>query len=461
MKRKLKCRLWQFYEYDAVAEDLAAMAAKGWELEKVGYLGWHFCRTEPKQKTFAVTYFDRASDFDPAPGEAQLTYMDFCRRAGWEPVAQWAQMQIFSTDRPDPVPLETEEAVRLENIHRAMQKSYLPGMWCVLALSAVQVLLQCRILSQGLFDWLLGIQPLMFLLWITMALCTGWKLWQYRRWYRGSQSSVAEGGGCLPGRSPGGRAAERVLLTVDFAVLALLLAMALRNETVRFGLLAGAGILAAIDVPVLGVKALLKRKGVAASVNRTVTLLLALALPVAVMAAGAIMLPVISGTPDTQYVSDRGRSYLVSQDEIPLRVGDLPGKEPGKSFSYENRQEGLFFQRTYCSEDHVPEDGAASELSYELLDVSVPCFFSYCLRDRLDLTKFNETLAEEDGDGPYAQFLPSDPAPWQADAAYRRETAGVPDNVYVIVWGRRIVTIRTTWTLTEAQMAAAAEKLST
>ena len=118
---------FQLYDYRGVEDHLSAMAAKGWRLEKAGNTFWKYRRAEPAQVRYAVTYSDSASQFNPEPTEDQLSLAELCAAAGWEKVCDWFQMQIFSTEDPAAVPLETDEALRLEGIHRSMKKNFLPG----------------------------------------------------------------------------------------------------------------------------------------------------------------------------------------------------------------------------------------------------------------------------------------------------------------------------------------------
>ena len=102
---------FQLYDYRGVEEHLSAMAAKGWRLEKASGSLWKYRRAEPASLRYAVTYNAGASRFEPGPTEGEQSLED-----------------------PAAVPLETDEALRLENIHRCMRKSFLPGNIAVLLL---------------------------------------------------------------------------------------------------------------------------------------------------------------------------------------------------------------------------------------------------------------------------------------------------------------------------------------
>ena len=185
------------YDYKHVEEHLSAMAAKGWRLESIGARLWKYRRAEPGKVRYAVTYIQDASQFNPGPTERQQTLKELCAAAGWEKVCDWFQMQIYCSEAEDPVPLETEESVRLETVHRSMKRNYLPSNTVFLILSlAVSVWFVCtlaadplRILENSAY---LFIGPLLFLLSAILSITLG----LYWRWYRRSSRSVAQGGPC-------------------------------------------------------------------------------------------------------------------------------------------------------------------------------------------------------------------------------------------------------------------------
>ena len=120
MRNRKRC--WNhlnLYDYQGIERHLSAMAAKGWRLEKAGPQLWTYRRAEPASVHYAVTYIPDSSQFNPGPTERQQTLEELCAAAGWEKVADWFQMQIYCSEAENPIPLETEESVRLEAVHRS------------------------------------------------------------------------------------------------------------------------------------------------------------------------------------------------------------------------------------------------------------------------------------------------------------------------------------------------------
>ena len=106
---------------------LEEKAREGWLLDKIGGgLGWRFRRElPPKEVTYSVVCFPQADLLDPEPGEEQLMFRDFCEHAGWKLAGTMGELHVFYSQEKDPVPIETEPAIELENIHRTMGKNSL------------------------------------------------------------------------------------------------------------------------------------------------------------------------------------------------------------------------------------------------------------------------------------------------------------------------------------------------
>ena len=85
---------FQLYDYRGVEEQLSAMAARGWRLEKAGSALWKYRRAEPANLRYAVTYSGTASRFEPGPTEGEQSLEELCAAAGWTKVSDCSKMQI-------------------------------------------------------------------------------------------------------------------------------------------------------------------------------------------------------------------------------------------------------------------------------------------------------------------------------------------------------------------------------
>ena len=56
-----------FFDHTGISTHLEKMAARGWMLEKITNMGWIYHRIEPENIHFAVSYYPKASEFNPEP----------------------------------------------------------------------------------------------------------------------------------------------------------------------------------------------------------------------------------------------------------------------------------------------------------------------------------------------------------------------------------------------------------
>ena len=201
MKGRKTHRLETFLPWDTAStiRHLEKMARRGWQLEKAGSYFWTYRQAEPAALHYAVTYFPE-TQFQGAfgePAEDQAAYCDYCAAAGWELVCCYGPQQIFVSDRPDPVPIETDEREKLTAIHRSVKKTLLVPLAVLLPL-----LLILGWPAWGLFSSLSMGGRSLRLAWtmlpFLLALCYAWVAADYLVWYFRSRRSVDQGGACLP-----------------------------------------------------------------------------------------------------------------------------------------------------------------------------------------------------------------------------------------------------------------------
>lgn len=198
MKRsdtKYQLSLFPMFDYRDVEQSLTEMAAKGWRIQRAGGLFWKYKRAEPSNSKFCVVYSGGISDYKPAPVETQQLLEELCREGGWEKEIQWKQMQIFSADE-ETAPLETDEAVRIDSVCRAINKAYLPS-WIV-GLAAM-LTAACFNGMRCFADSPYGDEGALwaFLMTLYAAFIFGFQILGYLFWVKFSKRSILEGGTCV------------------------------------------------------------------------------------------------------------------------------------------------------------------------------------------------------------------------------------------------------------------------
>lgn len=132
---KKRLEVFSFYDHAGISKHLEKMAEKGWMIEQMSNFGWVYHRIEPKTVKFAVSYYPKASEFDPEPTDEQKTFHEFCAHTGWKLACTSAQLQIFYNEQENPTPIETEPMLEIESIHASAKKSFIPSYLLLLLVS--------------------------------------------------------------------------------------------------------------------------------------------------------------------------------------------------------------------------------------------------------------------------------------------------------------------------------------
>lgn len=448
-----------FYDRSGICKLLESQAEKGWLLDKVTNYAWRLRRMEPRKVHYAVTYFPKASAYDPHPLEQQQDLIDFCAHSGWILAGTTAQMQVFYNLSENPVPIETDPMIELENIHRSAKKNYLPAYFMLLALAVIQIGLQISqfivsplsYLSQdtALFNWLCQS--------ILLLMCST-ELFGYFSWYRKAKAA-AENGEFV--ETKGYRRFQLFLLAVIIIALVwLLCSMRPRMATVMGIILV---MLFAVIFGVMGIQAFMKRKGVPTGTNRTVTLVLTIMLSVAVTGlifpvTGAVMdLPVWEENREVRQFEWNGHYFDIYSDPIPLRVEDLADVScPDYSCrAWEQGsillQKGEYDQMVWASSEYP-------EMSYTVYTTMIPAVYDLVVREATAPEDYPIGVYEN-GELFFDTYIPQEAGPWGAKIVYRRYAGGESYNHYVLCYENSVVIFRPDWELTEEQMAIVGQKL--
>lgn len=456
---KRRFELFSFYDRTGIQAHLERMAAKGWMLENMDNYGWLYRRMEPKKLHFAVTYFPRASAFDPGLAEGQDIFQDYCAQAGWRPAAKWAQMQVYYNEAEAPVPIETDAATQVETVHRAMKRNFLPGQAVLLLLALIQL---------GTFLRRLGREPVSVLssytsldaglCWVLVALLCLTDLVTYFLWYRRAKAAAEQGRFAETHSHRNLQAASLVLV-----VLGLLISLGSLTDS-RQRLFIGVGSLVMVTLLMFlvnAVKVLLKRRNVSAGVNRAVTLVSCFVLAFALIGGLAYaVLHIDLDHLDGETYTYQGFTYDKNPIGLPLTLEDLTG-ETYEHVSRERSASRTVFLSHSTYWEMVQTGSAHPSLSYEITDIRQPWLRDAVVRNYLENTglsfRVHGTISVEFR----WDWLPQEaPERWGADAVYRKcwDDGAVRDE-YLLFYGDRLVELTLEEEPTPAQMAVIGEKL--
>lgn len=441
------------FDLQGTAEHLSAMAARGWRLESIGRFFWKYRRADPARVHYAVTC-------PPAAGENgdlgdRLFFQELCAAAGWEKAADWEQMQVYANRAPDPTPLETDEAIRLESVHQSMRRTYLKtcrdNLVCDLLLL---VLWLSNLWARPHTSLLSGVVLSVPLLCLLMVLVNLFSIAGYFSWYRRSLRSVEEGGALAA--VPRSYRIINLLPTVILVLICLVpLPLEFLTRNTQSGLYLAVNAIAAVLSASLawGTNRILKKRGCdgytrAAAVILGLLALLALSSGV-VEGLNLSERIRLSGQETPSYTWD-GQEWDLEPRPLPLTLEDLTG-ENWPHVRRTVRAEGRtpFASETSYIEAAAREDGARAGLHYVLTDVP---------NDRL-----RRAVLDDIREGPsYLEYRPEDPGPWGAETAWRlKYPDGRTTGEWLIQWPGRVAALRVEgWDLTPEQKTLISARLA-
>ncbi|MBQ8144401.1 MAG: DUF2812 domain-containing protein [Butyricicoccus sp.] len=454
--KKFRLENYQFYDFTAIEQHLAKMAARGWRLEKIGRMGWHYRRAPAKKLTYAVDYFEKGSDFHAALPESQQTFLDYCEASGWQLVGTWAQMMILVSEEEHPVPIETEPATRLRAIERSMWKNYLPGSIIMLVLAVVQLGMMLTSFFRSPIDAWSGMTIYSMASWLLLGFLFGARIVNYFGWVRRARCAV-ENGEDLP------RSNARWISISDcigLVLISILLFLQTMGRDSRIGL----SVLVMFAAFLINIfltdrlREFMKRKGVSTMVNRIVSIAFC-GVFTAVCMSGTAWYFITQDSPADlaletyTYEVHEGltRTVTLERDPMPLKLEDF-STVTSAAVSYESRVNRTPFL-TYSNYWQLCYDDW-NHFDYQVLDVHLDLLYDVCLNEWID--DLNEDVVF------HRYWKEVDPTAWNAQRVYRTYWVDTESfgNEWLICWEDRIVRIDFEDALTDAQIAAAADRLA-
>lgn len=442
---KRRMELVSFYDHTGIERHLTRMARKGWKVEKINNYFWTYRRIEPQELQVAVTYFPKASDFDPFPSGEQQTLIDYCEETGWELACTWFQMQVFYSERENPTPIHTEPELEVRIIHQACKANYLRGLWFLLMLGLIgSAFYASALISDTLRmlaspgDFLVGMCGLI------LFLIGGVELVAYYTWRHRAKRAAQQG---LFLDTPSTKKFQIAMMVLLVAALAwwgvnLVLAGNPLMAWVVLFVTAGYGVLIALT---MGVKSLLKEVGVSTGANRGLTIL-ACAVFAFVIMGGAVKFGVYlaTGAEDPEDLS----LYV----ETPLYMTDLVGEQEVFFSNAASSDQSLLLQRLKVEQLPWGREDETPQMTYERYTVSVPALYSFCVGQMK-----RQMLIKAYWDG---EMVSVDATPWGAEEAYRLVAKdGTQRNMFLLCRGNTLVSLDMSWEPTAEQMALVGERL--
>ncbi len=457
---KRRVEFFSFFNQKGICNHLEKMAQKGWIIDHITSATWHYRRTEPSKLHFAISYYPKASEFDPEPTEGQKRFHQFCAHTGWKLACTSAQMQIFYNEQENPTPIETEPELELQAIHASARKNFLPSYLLILVIA---------ILQGGMFIGNLKVKPLdvlsspsklvIGLCFILLLLLCFVELGSYFIWHSKAKKTVAYG--YLP-EMPDTTAFQKGIMVIALAMFAYwMINQILVDDPLRRWI----AVLMCFYAPVLllsvnATKSFLKRRKASRGVNRTVTFAVSFFVAFAWMAMviNVTLWGISSGflyTGEETY-SHNGATWVIHQDELPLLLEDFTSVDSDIYSKERSDQESIFLGQHTMRQTvryDIPGYIMLPELSYTVTRVKIPAMYEFCKARMIKEQQYQKYRNDH-------TYRLEDPQAWGAKEVYRLEDpeTGV-ENTYLLCFEGHLVEIYFDQELTIEQKGIIGQKL--
>ena len=453
--KKRRLEYYSFYDHTGIEQHLTEMAKKGWILESISNLYWTYRKIEPRDIHYCVTYYPRASDFDPGPSEDQQTFYDLCAHTGWQLACTWHQMQVFYNEKESPIPLDTDPIMEVDTLHRACKKNFLPSYYLLLALGVLmggyflaEIFLAPVTLLSNSSQMLSGFAYLCVLVISLTELCT------YFSWYRKAKKAAQDD---IFVDTPSTKLIQQtvVIVLLFAAAIWILNLFTLSNRMLAWIAVAMLICMFVIIFAVNWIKLGLRKLKASRGLNRVLTLTACFILPTVMM--GGITYATLSGI-----FSNENQTVPFDDLVIPLSITDFYDVDKQK-YIEQNRNNETFVlgQRVVhmFGDWNVEDFHELPDLQYTITTVKIPFIYEWCKEQMYwDMDESRDT------DLPVGHRLvlkEQDPSPWGANEVYRLyQEEGWYMNWYLLCYEDRIIDIRFDWEPTTDDMAIVNQKLN-
>ncbi|MFZ7102738.1 MAG: DUF2812 domain-containing protein [Peptococcaceae bacterium] len=455
-----KIMSFRFDRYEDTEIKLEKLAAKGLFLERCGSFLWTFRKGTPQKLKYTVTYFSEGSVFNPGITDNQQTYFDYAKAAGWNFVTEFNQMQIFCSEADNPIPFETDEKEKFDNIKKCMKKSFLPSMILMILVFVLNLVVQFNSFKLNPIDFLADLNRLFpVFMFLAVVIYEVYILLNYLVWCKRSERSIVNGGGCAKNGTVVHKIVDIIFMSFTFGSLGyFLLHRAFKISW--FGLL-----LSIAQVPILifvfwtSIKYLRKKKA-SATINKVISVTVLIIASFAYIAF--IMVFIIKfgfGVNDgTNYrtvtwpiSTTYSHEYRLYSDDIPLTCEDLYGSIDYDYYSYEGEIDRTFFlAKSAYRQDSLPAKDAPPRIEYEILKPQFAFVYQLAKEHLLKIPEWRDNMSFESVDNKIFGTV----------EAYQRYYEDTPTGEYILFFANKIIVLNMEEPLTPKQILIIVEKLS-
>lgn len=450
-----RIEFFSFYNHTGIEEHLTNMAKKGWMIESITNVSWTYRKIEPKEIHFTASYYPRASDFDPEPTEEQKEFNDYCARTGWQYVCSWFQMQIFCNEAENPLPLDTDPIMEVDNIHRACKKNFLIGYWLLFALGFATSAYSLAGIYFVPIDRLAYTNKIVIqLAWVSLFIMTLVELVAYYVWLRKAKKGAQNG---IFVSTPNTSKFQKGIIVFLLIVVvgwfrhlftagdSLMLTVAIANFFIVFGTIFLTNF----------IKQGLKQVKASRGINRFLTFAASFILPMIFTTA------LIFGG-----ITAAGKGWFTNksaeQEELPLSVSDFYEVDESKYIQQDRNSKTFIMSHRVVhmyGDWNIEGSHTLPDLQYSITTIKVPFFYEWAKAQMY--RGLDETNDTDIPVGHRLVYKEVDASSWGANEVYQIfNEEGYSLNWYLLCYEDRIIDIRFDWEPTLEDMAIVNQKLA-
>jgi len=456
--KEIKKVLFTFaaYDYTGIEKYLEKQASEGWMLKRFTGVFMEFSKVEPKKLRFSVTYFSKATGFEPKPSKEQEHYMDLCEYTGWKFVTSCDQMQIFCTEDEYATPLETDPIMKVNNIHKSIKKIFVVPyiglimitMWNVVSVFSGLIFDTIEMLSNN-YIILSGFCSIVALLLIIVEFIA------YFRWKSKALKSAEDG---IFVESSGKTNFQYWVAAIT--CIGGIFMIASIGEKILFCM--GLGIVFIIILIVVGriyLISFFKKLGLSKTANRILSTMIFMTLVIIIaVVTGIVTFKVgISMRSKPAYTYEyEDTTYEVYHDEIPFRIEDFMNARNDEYSTRCTTKSSLLIEYIEASQDTRYDVELDEGIEYTI--VKVKASFVYDMVKN-SLYKEIEEYCEEFAD--WRKIVKVDENQWNTNEVYEVYGEGWSRNHYLLMFDEIIVEVKFDLEneLTDQQKSIIGEKL--
>lgn len=433
-----------FAFYDRVGKEdfLNEQARQGWKFEGFGssrysfsrFFGcWRFRRANTEKLHYAVSYSRKYAHPDEDIPMQQAKYQAFCYDAGWQFVDTVGATQIYMHQGGDPIPMETDALMELDQIHKTVKQR----MRKIYGIHGLLIVFWCVILTLALYiPSISALSQTSYLLWPTahmvsllIMIC---ETASYLLWRRKALREAARSGNLIPAKYPW------TATVFSYILPCILCTSVVGDASWLLVAVAICGIFAMLLLPTMVVINQMERKLVLPAVRKIVTYslcVICLVVPILL----TVYTPLSS---HFLYAISYGHRSIHA---APLTLEDLYGEEYEDAHHLFSGSESMI-----AGQYRVRTDGGGEGpiLDYDITIAEIPLLFG----------RYLDTLLDETSP-PYL-YRQVDAAPWGASEVYHVFREDIGRHCYLLCYEDVIVDLWMSIQPTAEQIAIIGEKFT-